>query len=569
MNGAQHIAAQLQAQGIGSVFALAGASHTHLLAALEETGTTIISHRHESGAVGAADGYSRAMARATPHKIGVALIVRDQGLANAVGALAVAQAAGSPLVVLVAALPPGFSGPGTIDHKGLAVAQGAAKWCGTVPDAASLPACLARAFEAALGGRPGPVVLAMEQQLFLQQVPDSVTTATFPQSLPSQAADIAASARLLDAAERPLAIAGIGALRGQAGAALRELAARGIPVLGNGPGRGLVPEDDASGWSWPMAQIMAREADCVLVVGEVLSQRLGFGLPPRFSPNARMILVRRAPAALAGEREVDAVLGGETGATLKGLLAQTTRNWDAGWLARGLAQKQAALAERAGRPGPDIHPLALGKAIAPYLDGETMLVDDGADIANWMYGALRVTRPGGFMDHYPLGAMGSGTALAVGAAAALAEEAREMGVASPQTVLVTGDGAIGFHPGELHAAALAGLNLKVIVGNDGAWGTEKHDQEQAIGRSINTELGVLPYAKLGEAFGCAGFTCDTLEALPASLAALFAQKGPALLDVRIDRAAGAELKTNPLLNSILFSDLEQGERELAQHKDQS
>ena len=193
-----------------------------------------------------------------------------------------------------------------------------------------------------------------------------------------------------------------------------------------------------------------------------------------------------------------------------------------------------------------------------------MLVGDGADIQNWMYGALRVRRPGGFIDHYPLGAMGSGTPLAVGAAAALAEAARRQQTAPPVTVLVTGDGSIGFHPAELHAAALAGLNLKVIVGNDAAWGTEAHGQITALGRTINTELGILPYARLAEAFGCTGLTCDTADALEASLDQLFAIPGPALLDVRIDPRAGAELKSNPLASAILFSDIAEGHSAFAE-----
>ena len=110
---------------------------------------------------------------------------------------------------------------------------------------------------------------------------------------------------------------------------------------------------------------------------------------------------------------------------------------------------------------------------------DAILVGDGADIQNWMYGALRVRQAPGFLDHYPLGAMGVGTPLAVGAAAA----ATEAPGPARTVVLVTGDGAFGFHPAELHAAARAGLRLVCIVGNDGAWGTEMHGQVQAVGRA--------------------------------------------------------------------------------------
>ena len=563
MNGAQAITAILTAQGVGSVFSVAGASHSYLLDALDRAGVKILSNRHESGAVGCADGYARAFADQRPERVGVALIVRDQGLANAVGGLAVAYAAGSPVLVLVAAPPSGTAeAAGLLDHDQLALVAPVSKWARTVPGAERLVDYTQTAIRQALDGRPGPVVLVIPQDLFQAEVGDvSPQPHVRPIAVPDSAA-LDDAAALLSAARRPIAIAGLGAHRGRAGAALRALAGRGVPVLGNGSGRGLVAEDLRTGFSWPYAQRAAHLADLVLVVGEVLTQRLGFGLPPRFSTEAKFIQIDCDSAAFHRNRRTDVALTGEPGAVLEALLERIESRWDCAWLGKALAEKANVLSERADRLGADIHPLALGKALAEYLDPHTMLVGDGADIQNWMYGALRVQRPGGFMDHYPMGAMGSGTALAVGAASALAEQARADGEIAPMTLLVTGDGSIGFHPAELHAAALAGLNLKVLVGNDAAWGTEAHGQMEALGRTINTELGGLPYARLAEAFGLPGATCGDPQQLRHAVAALMALPGPALLDVKLDRQAGAELKTNPLISSIQFSDIADGQNAL-------
>lgn len=567
MTGAKAIAALLRAQAIGSAFSVAGASHTYLLDALDRAGITILSNRHESGAVGCADGYARAMADQRPERLGVALIVRDQGLANAIGGLAVAHAIGSPVLVLVAAPPRGTAeAAAVLDQDQLALVTPVSKWARTVPGPERLVDYVQTAIRQALDGRPGPVVLVIPQDLFQADVgPLDPQPHRRAVGLPGLAS-LDEAAALLGAARRPLVIAGLGAFRGQASAALQALAARGVPVLGNGGGRGLVTEDDLAGFSWPYAQRFACEADCVVIVGEMLTQRLGFGLPPRFSADAKFIQIDADSAAFHRNRPMDVALHGEPGAVLAALAERLGGTWDPQWLSDALAEKAAFVAARAGRPGPAIHPLALGNALASHLGPTTMLVGDGADIQNWMYGGLRVTRPGGFMDHYPLGAMGSGTALAVGAAAALAERARSDGTPAPMTLLVTGDGSIGFHPAELHAAALAGLNLKIVVGNDAAWGTEAHGQVQALGRTINTELGTLPYARLAEAFGLAGFTCDALADLPGAVAKLMEHPGPALLDVRIDREAGAELKTEPLASSILFSDLADGQNALAAPK---
>ena len=555
MTGAEAITAILLAQGIRTVFSLAGASHTHLLAALEDAGVAIVSSRHESGTVGSADGYARALADKRPERPGIALIVAEQGLANAIGGLAVAQAAGSPVVVLAAAPPHGGNETAAwTDHDRLLLAEPVCKWVRAVPSAGRLADYMEAAIRIALEGRPGPVLLLVPQDLFLAEVgalaPEPVDR---PLALPSPDA-LAAAARVLDSARRPIAIAGLGAMRGRAGDALRELEDRGVPVLGNGSGRGLVAEDDRIGFSWPYAQRAANLADCVIVVGEMLTQRFGHGRAPRFAADAKFIQIDTSPAGFDRNRRNAVSLLGEPDPALAGVLERSKGRWDGGWLAEALVAKAEFVARRAAEESTQIHPLRLGAALAERIGPRVFVVGDGADIQNWMYASLRIVRPGGFADHFQLGAMGSGTPLAVGAAAAFAKEARA-GAEAVTTLLVTGDGAIGFHPGELHAAAMAGLDLKVVVGNDGAWGTEAHGQAAAIGRTINTELGQLPYARLGEAFGLPGYTACTADALSAGIEALFASRGPALLDVRIDPHAGSELKSNPLATSILFSDL--------------
>ena len=229
------------------------------------------------------------------------------------------------------------------------------------------------------------------------------------------------------------------------------------------------------------------------------------GLPPRFAADARFIQIDIDPGAFHRNRAVEVALHADAGQALNALHQELRRQlpepFDTHWLHEALKARKARIAELIASQGDRIHPLQLGDAIMQRLPSDAQIVGDGADIQNWMYGAVRVRRARGFLDHYPMGAMGSGTALAVGAAAAHREAA---GSQAPKTVLITGDGSIGFHPAEIHAAVSAGLNLIVIIGNDGAWGTELHGQMLAIGRSVNTELGALPYEKLGEAFGATG-----------------------------------------------------------------
>jgi len=563
--GGELIAAILQRQGIGSVFALGGASHLHVLDPLDRQGTKILSHRHEAGAVGAADGYARASG-----KPGVALIIADQGLANAVGALAVAYQALSPVLVLVAVPPRRMAeAEASIDQDKLALVAPVSKWARTCPARARLADFIHTALKQAVSGRAGPAVLLVpEEQLQQTGEEGEAQIAPYPPIPPAapEPGAVDAAAALIAKAKRPLIVAGAGVATPAAAHALQEFATRfDLPVMANGRGRGAVPEDFEGSMSWPFGQIAAADADLILLVGARLTQRLGLGLPPRFAPGAQFVQIDMAPEAFHRNRPVDVPILADAALALRALQARLEllaplAHEAPGWLHARLAPRKARVADlMALREGP-LHPLSLAAAIAQVMPEDAVYCGDGADIQNWMYGAIAIRRLRGFMDHYPMGAMGSVTAMAVGAAAALAEAC----TSPPPVFLVTGDGSIGFHPAELHAAQRAGLRLIVVVGNDGAWGTERHGQlKSAVGRAINTDLGFLPYEKLGEAFGLLGLRADCRASLAAALETAMAAKGPVLINAVIDPEAGAALKSDPLLRMILFSDILEGQAALA------
>jgi acetolactate synthase-1/2/3 large subunit len=562
-SGGEIVSEALARYGTRTVFALAGAGHAHLLDALDRNGFRIVGARHETGAIAAADGYSRVSGR-----IGVALTITDQGLPNAITGLACAYHACSPVIVLMARLPDAWIEPeAEHDSLSLSLLRPVTKWCRTVPSAARLAEYVDVACRRALAGRPGPVVLQVPQE-FLSQ-----TLEVQPGSLPPPAeiavphpdpAAIERAADLIAAARRPLVVTGAGATRGHAADSLREASEEyGLPVAGNGLGRGVVEEDWRLGFSWPLAQIAAREADVVLVLGARLKQRLGYGLPPRFAAGARFIQVDVEAEELSRNRRIDVPIVADAGLAAAALLGRLRQRRYAGapepgWLLSALEPRLGYLDRLAASGEGPIHPLRLGRELAQRLPSDAIVVGDGADIQNWMYGALRVRQAPGFLDHYPLGAMGVGTPLAVGAAAAAREMARASGGSERRVVLVTGDGSLGFHPAEIHAAALAGFPLVTVVGNDGAWGTELHGQRQAIGRDLNTALGVQRWNRLADVFGVHGEHVGDLSSLGPALDRALAAGTPAIVDVEIDPQSGAALKTEPLARMIMFDDLVTG-----------
>jgi acetolactate synthase-1/2/3 large subunit len=163
LSGAEAVCEVLAQHGVGTTFALGGASHTFLLDALERRGVGIVSTRHETGTVAAADGYSRVTG-----KLGVALIISDQGVPNAITGIATAFHACSPVLVLVARLPTAsLEAEAEADHDKQALTESIVKWSRTVPSAERLPEYVDVAARRALTGRPGPTVLVIPQE-FLQ-----------------------------------------------------------------------------------------------------------------------------------------------------------------------------------------------------------------------------------------------------------------------------------------------------------------------------------------------------------------------------------------------------------------
>jgi acetolactate synthase-1/2/3 large subunit len=269
---------------------------------------------------------------------------------------------------------------------------------------------------------------------------------------------------------------------------------------------------------------------------------------------------------LSRNRRIDVPIVADTGLAVRALVdalrsrgASSTR--DSHWLRDALAPRLRYLSElsqavrAADAANKPVHPLAMGDAVAAAAPRDAIFVGDGADVQNWMYGAIRVARAPGFLDHYPMGAMGVGTPLAVGAAAAAREIAERDGSTPRRVVLTTGDGSFGFYPAELHAAAMAGLPLVVVIGNDAAWGTELHGQHASIGRAVNTELGLQRYERFGEAFGCEGIFVATLAELAPALERAFASRGPVVVNIALDRDAGRAQHAEPLAQMILFDDL--------------
>lgn len=557
ISGGEAMARECARQDVRTVFALSGAAHTQLLRSLSADGVRVVSTRHETATVCAADGFARVSG-----KVGVALIKDEQGLANAVTGIVTAQKAGTPVVVLVSTRPESWiEAHHEAEDDPLALARGIAKWVRNVPSPDRVAEYLAEAFHQAATGRTGVAVLGVRQEFGRAQVsaaaPLAKTVLPIPPAAPETSA-IDAAATLLLAARRPMILVGGGAYRSGAGPALRQLAeALGAPVMGHAQGRGLAPEDHILGFGWPLAQVAARDADVVLCVGVRLGQRFGYGRAPRFSPDVKFIQIDTVAEEIGRHRPIDAPIVADARLGLEALCAAVgaPAPRDTGWVNAAMAVRLARIAELEAEGNGAIHPLSLCRRLMDRWPPDAIYVGDGADIQNWMLGTLRLPRAGAFLDHYPFGSMGVGTPLALGAAAAAREAADADGSPLRPVILVTGDGSFGFYCSELNSAQLAGLQLAVIISNDGAWGTEKHGHLKALGESFNCELGQADYHLIAHAFGCGGERVEASAEVPAAIDRMLAAEGPYVLNVITDPMAGATRKTDPRVVTVAFEDM--------------
>jgi len=554
-NAASAVRIVLEEYGVRSAFALAGASQSVLIDELDRHGMRIVQTRHETATVGAADGYARVR-----RNIGVAIINADQGMANAVTGVQSAFEACSPVVVLVGREPHSWIEPELpVDHDALALLRPVTKWARTCHSAQRLSEYVEIACRKALAGRPGPCVVAYPKDLLTQEVLPGVAAGRPPRAVVRPAPDPAALAEivsLIDRSERPVIIAGSGAYWSGAGSSLRKFSERfGVPVLMNAMGRGLVPEDNRLGWPWPVAQTAADQADLVIWAGARLSRRFGYGLAPRFQRHVPMVQIDLSAEELSRNRPVDVPLLADVRLSIEQLHAALESNAaptrDPAWLSEALQGRLRVFLEKAAIPAANVNPYRIGTLLREHLGPDTLLVNDGAVILTRMLGVLRFDGPGSYMDTYPLGSMGMGTPMAIGASIAEQDEAAAQSRSPRRVVLVTGDGSFGFYPSELATAVTEKLRLSIIVANNRSWGNELLMQPPVIGRTLNADLGDINYAAIGQAMGFVGEVVSDGDSLPAALARALASPRPSMLDVQVNETP---LEQREL--TLLYSDVE-------------
>jgi thiamine pyrophosphate-dependent acetolactate synthase large subunit-like protein len=503
LTGGHLVARTLKQAGVGHVFTLCGGHILPIYDGCVSEGLQVVDMRHEQACAHAGDAYAR-----LTRNIGVAVVTAGPGVTDAVTGVANAYSARSPLLLIGGAAPLGLRGLGALQEtEQVGLYRPITKGSWTVAETRQIPEVLTTAIRAALSGRPGPVFVEIPVDLLMTVIEDRLapipTRYLHRNASLADPDDVVRLAHLLSRAERPVALAGSGVYWDDAAKALASFAdSSGLPVFMNGAGRGALPPGHPRAFAHARGWALAN-ADLVLVLGAPLDFRLGYGRPPTFAEDARVVMVDCDPAELGRNRPLELGLHGHVGRILDQLvdilppgLPARFEEWR-----RRVGQKERESRGKLDAEGAsDAVPIShyrWAREIASVVTPETIVVGDGGDVVGCASKFVPVSEPGQWLDPGPFGCLGVGPSFAI--AAKLLRPDRRV-------LLIAGDGAFGLNGMEMETAVRFGLPMTVVIGNDGGWGQIRNPQLSFFGaeRAVGTSLPFTRFDRMVEALGGRG-----------------------------------------------------------------
>ena len=553
-SGAQVLVDCLLAQGVETIFGVPGESYLAVLDVLHDVPQIrLIPNRHESGA-----GFMAAAWGKLTGRPGIAFVTRGPGASNASIGVHAARQDSTPMILFVGQVPVGMREREAfqeVDYR--AMFGGIAKWATEIDSADRVPEMIARAFAVAQSGRPGPVVVALPEDMLTEMT----TAAAGPQvriPRPSPGPkDVEEARAMLRAAERPLIIAGGNGWTAEGKAALRRFAEDNhIPVLVDFRRQELIDNaspayaGDAGLGKTPAVTALIREADLILALGTQLGEITTDGYTMLGIPRTAQRLIHVFPEDLELNRiyTADLPVHAHPDALMQVLAGERLARAADG--EARMARAHAAWAEAIIAP-PQPGALDMGEVMRhldAVLPDDAIMTNGAGNFATWLNkhfpftGRRRLIAP-------QAGAMGYGVPAAIA-----------VGVAHPDATVIcfSGDGDFQMSIPELGCAMQAGVQPVILVINNRSYGTIRmHQEQQYPGRVSFTEIENPDFAAIARAYGMHGEEVRATADFPDAFARALASPTGAVLDLIIDtesltprrtlsaiRAAALEEQTN-------------------------
>lgn len=544
VTGMYILAESLKRLGLNDVYGLVGIPVTEAAYAMQKIGINYYGFRFEqqAGMAAATHGY-------LTRRPGVLLTVSSLGFMNGLTATANATVNCYPMIQISGASDPAMvdMDMGTYEQLDqLNTARPLVKAAFRCSHAKDIPSALARAYRAAVSGRPGGVYIDMTtpalgevmeaadaEKLYYQPVDPYSSVAPAAQAV-DRAAEILLSAK------RPAILLGKGAAYAQVDDKIRQLVETyRLPYLAMSMAKGLMP--DAGPYSaLSCRSTIMEQADVVVVIGARINWMLSFGRG-KWNAGIKFIQLDVEPTEMDRNVPVAAPVVGDMARSLDMLLSALegkSMSVDPAWLASLQAETKAKNAkfrtrlEDAAALRPMNHWSALS-VVKPILESnpDVMLINEGANTLDDTRDSVDMSLPRHRIDCASWAIMGMGMGSAIGAAVATGKS----------VVAVEGDSAFGFSGMDFATICRYKLPVTVLVFNNGGIYN---------GIGVNPSGGAAPapttldidacYNLIGEAFGAKGYRVSDTASLKAALEEAIASKAPALIDVQLGADSGKE-----------------------------
>ncbi len=492
--------------------------------------------RHEQGAVHAADGYARATGQ-----VGVCVATSGPGATNLVTGIATAQMDSIPMVVITGQVPSYAIGTDAFQETDIwGITLPIVKHSYVIRKPEDIARIIAEAFHIAGTGRPGPVLVDIPKDIGQHEFdynPNDVeiNLPGYQAKVKGHLHQIAAAIALIRESKRPLLYAGGGAVLADAHPEIAELAKRfQLPVTTTLMGKGAYDENDylsvgmlgMHGTAY--ANFAVQGCDLLIAVGARFDDRVT-GRLDKFAPEAKVIHIDIDPAEVGKNRTPEVPIVGDVKEVLQSILEATSYEetiQTKDWLSQidewredyplevpayeGVLSPQQVIYEF-GKQAPDAY-----------------FTTDVGQHQMWSAQLIK-TGPRKWISSAGLGTMGYGMPAAMGAKVARPDD---------QVICISGDASIQMNIQELGTLAQYGINIKVIVVNNGwqgmvrQWQESFYDQHYA---SSNMEVGMPDFVKLAEAYGIKGVQIIEPSDLSSAVAEILAYDGPVFADFRVKR----------------------------------
>ncbi len=524
----------LEQLGAERVFCVPGESYLPVLDALHDASIPVTVCRQEGGAAMMAEAFGKMSGRP-----GICMVTRGPGATNAAAGVHVAQQDSTPMILFVGQIETGMRGRDAfqeVDYRQFF--GGMAKWVAEIEDPARIPEMLSRAYHVATSGRPGPVVLALPEDMLAETAEVAELPAFVPVETHPSLAQMADLQKRLWAAERPLAILGGSRWSEAARAAFTRFAERfRLPVACSFRRQMLFDNlhDNYAGDVGiginPKLADRVREADLLLLVGGRLSEMpsQSYALLDIPLPGQTLVHVHAGAEELGRVYLPDlAVHATPNGfcAALEGLQPPNEIAWE------GAAETAHAdyLAWSGARPQV---PGALQMAqvmdwLEENLPDDAILTNGAGNYATWVHRFHRFRRLNTQLAPTS-GSMGYGLPAAI---------AGKLKYPGRDVVCFAGDGCLQMTMQEFGTACQDRADIILVVVDNGMYGTIRMHQERDFpGRVSATTLVNPDFAALARAYGAHAETVERAEDFGPAFERARAAGTAALLHLKLDPEA--------------------------------